>query len=70
VHPTDSLPLSSKHSWVHVALANYFSLDVVTKYISNQKEHHKKKTFREEYLDFLIKFQVDYKAVYLFDFMD
>jgi REP element-mobilizing transposase RayT len=45
-------------------------LDVVTKYISNQKEHHKKKTFREEYLDFLIKFQVDYKAEYLFDFMD
>ncbi len=34
-------------------------IDSVAKYIMNQKEHHKKKTFREEYLDFLRKFGVE-----------
>ena len=29
------------------------ALDNVVKYIVNQKEHHKKKTFKEEYISFL-----------------
>ena len=29
------------------------ALDNVVKYITNQKEHHKKKTFKEEYISFL-----------------
>ena len=40
----------------------------VIKYISNQKEHHKKRTFKEEYLDFLKKLEVEYNDVYLFEF--
>ena len=36
-------------------------------YIKNQEEHHKKKTFKEEYLEFLEKFNVKYKEKYLFD---
>ncbi len=43
-------------------------IDTVVNYILNQREHHKKKTFREEYLDFLEKFNVDYNEKYLFDF--
>ncbi len=43
-------------------------IDSVVKYILNQREHHKQKTFREEYLDFLEKFNVDYNEKYLFDF--
>jgi len=35
-------------------------VDKVYKYIQNQEEHHKKQTFREEYLDFLKKFKVAY----------
>ena len=42
-------------------------LDVVVKYILNQAMHHKRVTFREEYLDFLDKFKVDYDEKYLFD---
>jgi len=42
----------------------------VCKYIENQPLHHKKKTFRAEYLDFLKKFNVDYDERYLFDFFD
>lgn len=31
---------------------------------------HRKKTFREEYLEFLDKFEVDYDPQYLFEFYD
>ena len=37
------------------------------KYIMNQQEHHKRKTFREEYLEFLKKFEIEYDEKYLFD---
>lgn len=39
----------------------------VINYINNQEEHHKKKTFKEEYLEFLEKFGVDYDLKYTFD---
>lgn len=45
-------------------------ISTVCKYIENQPRHHKKKTFREEYLDFLRKFDVDYDERYLFEFFD
>ncbi len=40
----------------------------VINYINNQPEHHRKKTFREEYLDFLKKYEIDYNEQYLFEF--
>jgi putative transposase len=45
-------------------------IDNVYRYIQNQEEHHRKKTFKEEYLDFLEKFAVDYDERYLFEFID
>lgn len=45
-------------------------IDNVVKYVMNQKEHHKKKTFREEYLDFLQKFNVPYEEKYLFEWIE
>lgn len=36
-------------------------------YIENQKEHHKKSTFREEYEKLLKMYEVEYKPQYLFD---
>jgi putative transposase len=41
-------------------------LDAVIKYIVNQENHHKKKTFREEYLEFLKVFAVEYDERYIF----
>ncbi len=38
--------------------------------ILNQENHHKKKTFRQEYLEFLKKFEVKYDAKYLFEWYD
>ncbi len=37
-------------------------IDKVIKYIINQEQHHKKKTFREEYLELLNRFNVDYAS--------
>ncbi len=39
--------------------------NVIT-YIENQEEHHKKKTFREEYLEFLKIFEIDFDEKYIF----
>jgi REP element-mobilizing transposase RayT len=45
-------------------------LDTVIKYIMNQKEHHKKKSFREEYMAFLKKFDIPYDERYIFDWAE
>ena len=41
-------------------------INIVIRYIQNQEEHHRKKTFREEYIDFLKAFGVDYDERYIF----
>lgn len=48
-------------SYGHSQLAN------VIKYIENQEEHHKTKTFGEEYIAFLKLFNIDFKNEYLFE---
>jgi putative transposase len=45
-------------------------LDSVIAYINNQEQHHRRKTFKEEYLEFLQNFNVDYDEKYLFDWID
>ena len=40
--------------------------DVIA-YIRNQQEHHRVRTFREEYVEFLHKFNVSYNPKYVFD---
>ena len=42
-------------------------LGSIISYIENQEEHHKKKTFKEEYLEFLKLFAIDLKNEYLFE---
>lgn len=49
---------------------SYSNLDNVIKYIMNQKEHHKKRTFKEEYLSFLRKFEIEFKDEYLFEWYE
>jgi REP element-mobilizing transposase RayT len=45
-------------------------IDTVIKYILNQEEHHKKKTFKEEYLQFLKDFEIEYDEKYLFEWIE
>lgn len=44
-------------------------VDKVIHYIQNQEEHHKKLTFKEEYINLLTEFKIDYNDQYLFEFI-
>ena len=45
-------------------------IEIVKKYVLSQEEHHKKKSFRTEYLQLLEKFEIEFKPEYLFEFYD
>ncbi len=45
-------------------------LDTIVKYVRNQKEHHKNKSFREEYLELLKEFDIDFDDRYLFTWVE
>lgn len=49
---------------------SHSALDNVIGYIMNQKEHHKRQTFKEEYVAFLNKFHIEFKNEYLFEWID
>ncbi len=42
------------------------NVDTVYKYIQHQEEHHKVQTFREEYLELLKEFRVEFDEQYIF----
>lgn len=44
------------------------STDTVIKYIVNLEEHHRTKTFKDEYLKMLFDFEIAYDSKYLFEF--
>ena len=46
---------------------SHSQIDAVVKYILNQKEHHRKRTFKDEYLEFLKTNEIKYNEKYLFD---
>jgi len=41
----------------------------VIRYIEKQKDHHKKQSFKEEYLAFLKAFEIEFKDEYLFEWI-
>ncbi|MBS1488947.1 MAG: IS200/IS605 family transposase [Bacteroidetes bacterium] len=49
---------------------SHSALDNVITYINKQKEHHKKQSFKDEYKDFLNKFQIEHKDEYLFEWIE
>ncbi|MBX7176778.1 MAG: transposase [Saprospiraceae bacterium] len=65
--------LKSKFSWQEgYGAFSYSKLQVqnVINDINNQKEHHLKKSFTEEYRDMILLFEVDYNDAYLFKPVD
>jgi putative transposase len=46
---------------------NPSEIEMVTIYIKNQKDHHSKKTFQDEYRAFLKKYCVEYDERYVWD---
>ena len=49
---------------------SHSSLNNVIGYIKNQKVHHKTRSFKEEYLDFLEKFEIEFNDEYLFKWIE
>lgn len=68
--------LKSKFSWQEGYGAFSYSqsqVDSVVNYILNQPEHHRKKSFKKEYTEFLDKFRIEYieyNENYLFDWIE
>ena len=65
--------LKGKFNWQEGFGAFSYSrsqIDNVIQYILKQEEHHKEKTFKEEYLDFLKKFEIEYDEKYLFEWIE
>ena len=66
----DNKWLPEKFSWQEGYGAFSYSqshISNVYQYILRQEEHHKKKTFKEEYIELLEKFEVPFEERYLFD---
>ena len=65
--------LAGKFSWQEGFGAFSYSrshIDRVVRYIHNQEEHHRKKTFKEEYLDMLEVFNIQYDKRFLFKWIE
>jgi putative transposase len=45
-------------------------VEAVYQYILNQADHHKRKSFKEEYLQLLKEFDIEHNEKYLFDWLD
>jgi REP element-mobilizing transposase RayT len=49
---------------------SHSQIDSVAKYILNQEEHHRRKTFREEYETMLKDYAVEYNDRYVFEWIE
>jgi REP element-mobilizing transposase RayT len=74
---------SNSSRWVHESFPNkrgfswqegYGAFSVskseekrVIRYIQNQHEHHAKRSFKDEFLDFLVRYEIEYDERYLWD---
>lgn len=45
-------------------------INQVVKYIGSQENHHREKSFKEEYIDILVKNEIEYKDASMFDFYE
>jgi len=69
----DKKLMKSKFSWQEGFGAFSYShsqINNVYQYILNQEEHHRKRTFKEEYIEFLEKFEIEHNEKYLFKWID
>ncbi len=65
--------IKGKFSWQEGFGAFSYSrsqIDTVIKYILNQEEHHRKKAFRDEYLELLNDFGIKFNEKYLFEWIE
>jgi REP element-mobilizing transposase RayT len=76
----DSSTYVNKNKWVRGKFAwqegygafsyGHSQLDTVVRYIRNQEKHHSRKSFKNEYLGLLRKFDIAFEDKYVFDFVE
>lgn len=49
---------------------SHSALDNVIQYIQNQKVHHKSRSFKDEYKEFLMEYRIEHKDEYLFNWIE
>jgi putative transposase len=49
---------------------SHSQLNDIYKYIQSQEEHHKKKSFKDEYIEFLSKYEIENDQRFLFNFLE
>ena len=76
----DSTNFINKNKWVHGRFTwqegygafsyGHSQLDTIIRYIQNQEQHHKRSSFKNEYLTLLRKFDIAFEEKYVFEFIE
>jgi len=45
-------------------------LDTIIRYVQNQEQHHRRRSFKDEYLAWLKKFEIPFQEKYVFQFIE
>jgi len=62
-----------KFSWQEGSGASSYGhsqLDTIIRYIQNQEKHHRRRTFKGEYLAWLKKYEIAFEEKYVFEFIE
>jgi len=76
----DSTNFINKQKWVHGKFSwqegygafsyGHSQLDTIIRYIQNQERHHRRSSFKNEYLTLLRKFDIAFEKKYVFEFVE
>jgi putative transposase len=76
----DSTNFINENKWVHGRFNwqegygafsyGHSQLDTIIRYIHNQEKHHQKRSFKDEYLTLLRKFDIAFEDKYVFKFVE
>src|SRR6267143_5536271 len=76
----DSTNFINKKKWVRGRFSwqegygafsyGHSQLDTIIRYIQNQERHHRRRSFKEEYLTWLEKYKIPFEEKYVFEFID
>ena len=76
----DSTNFINKKKWVRGRFSwqegygafsyGHSQLDAIIRYIQNQEKHHRRRSFKDEYLAWLKKFEIPFEEKYVFKFIE
>ncbi len=55
---------------VHILIYGHSQLDTIIRYIQNQEKHHQRRSFKDEYLAWLKKYEIPFEEKYVFKFIE